>query len=281
MDRQSEIEGVIFKIKRFSLHDGPGIRTSIFLKGCPLNCIWCHSPEGISKELSVWYNINICIKCGLCVEACPEKALSLMTGEDPYITINREFCKMSGKCVKICPANATQFTGHVVNVPEILKEIEKDVTYYRASGGGITLTGGEPLFQPEFSAEILKECRKRDINTTIETSLFCEKDVLELVSDIVDLFIVDIKIFNTDQHNFYTGKHNKIIKDNFKYIAAMGKKIIVRIPIVENITDKKENLKAISDFVRKTRNDITIEEIKFNPLTTNNYMKLGIPYLLK
>jgi len=281
MGRQSEIEGVIFKIKRFSLHDGPGIRTSIFLKGCPLNCIWCHSPEGISNEISIWYNINICIKCGLCVESCPEKALSLITEELSYIAINRDSCKVSGECVNVCPSNALQFTGYKTSVPEVLEEIEKDYTYYKASGGGITLTGGEPLYQPEFSAAILRECVKRDIHTTIETSLFCERDVLEHISDNVDLFIVDLKIFNTHQHNFYTGKYNKIIKENFKYIAEIGKRIIVRIPLVENISAKEENLKAIIEFVKKTRNDITIEKIEFNPLAGNNYKKLGIPYLLK
>ncbi len=281
MGRQSEIEGLIFKIKRFSLHDGPGIRTSIFLKGCPLNCIWCHSPEGISNEISIWYNINICIKCGLCVESCPEKALSVITEELSYIAINRESCKVSGECVNVCPSNALQFTGYKTNVPDVLEEIEKDYTYYKASGGGITLTGGEPLYQPEFSAAILRECVKRDIHTTIETSLFCERDVLEHISDNVDLFIVDLKIFNTHQHNFYTGKDNKRIKENFKYIAEIGKSIIVRIPLVENISAKEENLKAIIEFVKKTRNDITIEKIEFNPLAENNYKKLGIPYLLK
>jgi len=281
MGRQSEIEGVIFKIKRFSLHDGPGIRTSIFLKGCPLSCIWCHSPEGISNEISIWYNINICIKCGLCVESCPEKALSLITEELSYIAINRESCKVSGECVNVCPSNALQFTGYKTNVPEVLEEIEKDYTYYKASGGGITLTGGEPLYQPEFSAAILSECAKRDIHTTIETSLFCERDVLEHISDNVDLFIVDLKIFNTHQHNFYTGKDNKIIKENFKFIAEIGKSIIVRIPLVENISAKEENLKAIFEFVKETRNDITIEKIEFNQLAENNYKKLGIPYLLK
>lgn len=281
MGRQSEIDGVVFKIKRFSLHDGPGIRTSIFLKGCPLNCIWCHSPEGISNEISIWYNINVCIKCGICVEACPEKALSLDTRELPYISINRESCKLSGECVNVCPSNALQFTGYKINVPDLLKEIEKDHTYLKISGGGITLTGGEPLYQPEFSGALLKECVKRGIHTTIETSLLCDKDVVEQISGNVDLFIVDLKIFDTDQHNFYTGKHNEIIKENFRYIAAAGKNIIVRIPLVENISAKEENLNAIFEFVKETRSDIIIEKIAFNPLAGNNYKKLGIPYFLE
>ncbi len=281
MGNQYDIEGVIFKIKRFSLHDGPGIRTSVFLKGCPLNCIWCHSPEGISNEITIWYNINTCIKCGLCVDACPENALSLIAEELSYISINREYCKLSGQCVDICPSNAMQFTGYKISVPEMLVEIEKDITYYKASGGGITLSGGEPLYQPEFSAALLKECMKRDIHTAIETSLFCEKDVVEHISDYVDLFIVDLKIFNSDQHNIYTGKHNMIIIENFKYIASIGKNIIVRIPLVNDISDHEENITAISDFVNDTRKDITIEKIKFNPLAGNNYRKLDMPFFLK
>lgn len=280
MGSQIDIEGVIFKIKRFSLHDGPGIRTSVFLKGCPLNCIWCHSPEGISNEITIWYNVNTCIKCGRCVQACPENALSMVTEELSYISINRNSCNLSGQCVDICPSNAIQYTGYNLKVSEIIMEIEKDITYYKQSGGGITLSGGEPLYQPDFSASILSECMKRGIHTTIETSLFCEKNVIEHISDKVDLFIVDLKIFNTNQHNSYTGSHNKLIKENFKYIASKGKNIIVRIPLVKDITDYEENITAISDFVNETRKDITIEKIKFNPLAGNNYRKLGLPFFL-
>lgn len=276
-----EKEGIIFKIKRFSLHDGPGIRTSVFLKGCPLNCIWCHSPEGISQDISIWYNVNLCIACGQCVSACPERALALITSEKPYIQIDKGLCKVAGECVKICPSNALQYTGYRCSVSGIINEIEKDLIFYTASGGGVTLTGGEPLSQPEFSKGILEACRERQIHTAIETSLLCEKVSLDLILPLVDLFIVDMKLFEADMHEYYTGKVNETIKGNFHYIARQKKKILVRIPLIENITDTEENIKAISDFVRTARQDIQIEKIASNPLAENNYKKLGIPFLLK
>jgi len=276
-----EKEGVIFKIKRFSLHDGPGIRTSVFLKGCPLNCIWCHSPEGISQEISIWYNRNLCISCGQCVQTCPERALRLIKSDRSYIRIDRELCKVSGECVKICPSNALQFTGYKSSVSGIIGEVEKDMTFYLSSGGGVTLTGGEPLFQPEFSKGILEACRKREIHTAIETSLFCERYAIDIISPLVDLFIVDLKLYEPDRHKYYTGKINEMIKENFRHIASQKKDILVRIPLINNITDTKENIAAITDFVSETRKDIQIEELVYNPLTENNYKKLEIPFLLK
>jgi pyruvate formate lyase activating enzyme len=281
MAQQSEKGGLIFKVKRFSIHDGPGIRTSVFLKGCPLNCIWCHSPEGKSYDISIWYNQNLCIGCGKCVKGCPTKALELTGNADPHIKINRRLCNISGKCVNICPTSALQFTGSETTVSEIINEIEIDQLYYESSGGGVTLTGGEPLFQPDFSAEILSECRKRKIHTAIETSLFTNKESINIILDKTDLFIVDIKIYDPVQHKRYTGQPNEIIKENFRYIAAKGKAIQVRIPLIENITNTEDNLKAIAGFVRETRNDIQIEKISYNPLACNNYKKLGIPFLLE
>jgi len=281
MEKLHETEGVIVKIKRFSVHDGPGIRTSVFLKGCPLNCIWCHSPEGISPEISIWYNRNICISCGQCVSACPNKALELINKADHYIKIDRELCDVSGDCVTACPTNAMQFTGSRTTVEEIINEVVKDKLFYEASGGGVTLSGGEPLYQPEFAAKILEACKNRSIHTAIETCLFCEKDAINMVKDFVDLFIVDMKLFDPGQHKYYTGKSNECIRENFLFLAALGKNILVRIPMIENITDADDNIKSITYFVLETNNKIQIEKISFNPITENNYLKLGIPFLLK
>jgi pyruvate formate lyase activating enzyme len=273
--------GTIFKIKRFSVHDGPGIRTSIFLKGCPLCCIWCHSPEGLDQKISIWHNKNICIACEECVKACPENALELRKSGTPEIIINCSKCNVSGNCVSVCPTNAIQFTGYEIPVSQIISEIEKDTIYYEKSGGGVTLTGGEPLYQPEFSAEILKECKKSKIHTAIETSLYCEREILEMISHLPDLFIVDLKIFDADNHKRFTGKSNEIIKDNFSFLAGRGKNIIVRIPLVENITNTENNLKTITDFVKEADENIPIDKISFNPLAENNYKKMGINFLLK
>jgi pyruvate formate lyase activating enzyme len=280
MAETKEIEGVIFKIKRFSVHDGPGIRTTVFLKGCPLNCIWCHSPEGIDRKITIWHNPNICIGCGKCTVSCPENALTLIKDKKAFIEIDRIRCNVTGNCVEACPAGAIQFTGTVSFVSEIVSEIEKDKIYYDSSGGGVTLSGGEPLYQADFSAAILKACKINNINTAIETSLFCEPDVLEYIEDYVDLFIIDLKIFDTTDHKKYTGKTNNKVLDNFLHLAGKGKNILVRIPMVGNITDTKKNLQEITRFVKSVRDDIEIERVSFNLLTENNYKKLGIPFPL-
>ncbi len=277
--------GTIFKIKRFSVHDGPGIRTSVFLKGCPLSCIWCHSPEGIGSEISIWHDQNLCIACGECVKNCPQKALKLVTQPQPQsrpcIRINRKLCSLNGNCVKVCPTGAIQFTGSKIRVSDIINEIEKDLLYYRMSGGGVTLTGGEPLFQPDFSAGILEACRKMKIHTAIETCLFSDKKTIAHISEYVDLFLVDMKIFDNAEHINYTGKSNNIIKYNFENIAKSGKQVVVRIPMIEGITDSEENVNAIQKYVKKTNSRIHIEHITYNHLAANNYNRLGIPFLHK
>jgi pyruvate formate lyase activating enzyme len=273
--------GIIFKIRRFSLHDGPGIRTCIFMKGCPLKCSWCHSPEGISSDIGIWHHPDACIGCGLCTSVCRQKALMLFKSTENIIKINRDLCNLAGDCVTACPANSIRFTGKMVSISEITEEIEKDLAYYQSSGGGVTLTGGEPLFQPFFSAGILKNCRELGVHTAIETCLLAERKKLDLVAEHVDLFITDLKIDDPETHKNYTGRSNETIKDNFRYLAASGKKIIVRIPIIKEITDTEENISAIIKFVKEINKEIPIEYINYNPLTRNNYDKLGLPFTLR
>lgn len=278
---KSDTTGTIFKIKRFSVHDGPGIRSVIFLKGCPLNCIWCHSPEGISSDISIWSDISLCIACGKCVQVCPNNALELVQNAESHIKIDRNICNISGDCIRICPTGALQFTGSVALVSDIINEIEKDTLYYQVSGGGVTLTGGEPLYQADFTKEILKECRKRNIHTAVETCLFCERETIAGISDFVNLFIVDMKIFDRAQHIRYTGKSNDIIRENIRYLAGSGKNILVRIPMITGITDTEENKNECKKFVHDIDSRIPVEYIDFNPLAENNYKRLGIPFLIK
>jgi len=281
MENLTETSGIIFKIKRFSVHDGPGIRTSIFMKGCPLNCIWCHSPEEIDSEISIWYDKSLCIRCSECVKSCPNDALKLIADPDPFINIDRNKCSLAGECVKVCPTGAIQFTGSKVSVAEIMDEVEKDMLYYQISGGGITLTGGEPLYQPEFSLSVLELCHKKNIHTAIETCLFCDREIIEKIKNYVDLFIVDMKIYNLDQHIRFTGKSNDIIKDNIQFLTRSGKEILIRVPMVDKITDNEENKTEIKNFINRIDSSIPIEYISYNPLAGNNYKRLNIPFLLK
>jgi pyruvate formate lyase activating enzyme len=276
----SEITGTVFKIKRFSIHDGPGIRTTVFLKGCPLNCVWCHSPEGMGNDISIWYNRNVCIGCGRCVEVCPEDALLLVQNQEKYISIDRKLCKTTGDCVTVCPTNALQFTGWITTPSEIVSEVEKDIAYYESSGGGVTLTGGEPLWQPDFIFEILSACREKKIHTAIETSLFCSAEVIRRISEKVDLFIADLKIIDSFKHRQYTGESNVVIMENLSYLARAGKSILVRVPLIENITGTEENKEAILSFVKSLNKNIPVEFISYNPLAANNYRRLGIPFPL-
>jgi pyruvate formate lyase activating enzyme len=280
MEKTAELTGTIFKIKRFSVHDGPGIRTSVFMKGCPLGCVWCHSPEGISNDISVWYDSSICIACGECVKVCKVGALELQNEPDPHLNIDRKLCTNNGDCINVCPTGALQHTGYIATVSEIVDEIQKDKVYYETSGGGVTLTGGEPLYQPDFSLSILQECKNRmNVHSVIETSLFCERETLKRFLFLVDLFLVDMKIFDEKQHIRYTGKSIEIIKDNIRYLVSEGKNIVIRIPIIPNITDSEENLTSIEKFIHDLDPLIPIEKLSYNPLAGNNYDRLGLKYI--
>ena len=274
-------KGKIFKIKRFSVHDGPGIRTSVFLKGCPLNCVWCHSPEGIDPNISIWFNQSDCISCSRCVVTCPEEALRINGKSGQNILIDRLKCKVSGDCVKVCPTNAMQFTGWVTSPEVVFVEIVKDMAFYNSSGGGVTLTGGEPLFQPDFAFEILNLCKAKNIHTAIETSLFASMETIKRIASVTDLIYADLKIIDPVAHQLFTGQTNEIIKENFAFLVNSGKSIIVRVPLVTEVTDTTENRMAIVEFVDSFNKEIQIEFIEFNPLAVNNYNRLGIPFPLK
>lgn len=272
------MQGNIFKIKRFSLHDGPGIRTSVFLKGCPMRCAWCHSPEGLRLENELWHAKSLCIGCGRCVTACSFKALELQSGAGYQIHINRNACKLNGDCVKVCPSGAMQFTARQVTSDEIVAEIVKDRIFYDASGGGMTITGGEPFFQPEFTRELLMKCRTENISTAIETCMFAKWEIVEELSEYIDLFIIDLKILDRSKHLEFTGQDNEILLENFRKLAAAGKNINVRVPMVKEITDTPENTESIRRFISSINWKIPIEFIRYNALAKNNYERLGLTF---
>ena len=219
----------IIDIKRFAVHDGDGIRTTVFLKGCPLKCVWCHNPESISFDVQLAYYENKCISCGECVNVCPTKAHFI---ENDIHKFNREKCVGCGKCESVCLGEALKIYGNEMTVDELLPTLLEDKDFYENSGGGVTLSGGECLMHPDFCAELLKELKNNGIHTAVDTCGFIKKDSLDKVMPYTDIFLYDVKAYDEDVHIKCTGQSNKLIIDNLKYIDSKNKKIEIRIPYV-------------------------------------------------
>ncbi len=237
--------GLVFNIMRFSLHDGPGIRTTVFLKGCPLRCSWCHNPESQSREPEIFYFGERCIHCGECVLACPHNALEL----DPLLLDHPEQCLRCGECVSACPGAARQLAGRWMTVAEVLTELLKDEVFYDESGGGVTISGGEPLLQANFVEELLAACKARRLQTVLDTCGFANSEVLRRVSKHVDLFFFDLKVMDSEKHLHLTGVKNDLILKNLKMLAESGSAITVRVPILPGVNDDSENLDALSRYL--------------------------------
>lgn len=270
------LKGMIFDIKRFEVHDGPGIRTTVFLKGCPLKCWWCHNPEGISPEKEVMYFEYKCIYCRTCEKLCPRNAIKIV---DSQHTIIREKCNGCGKCAETCPSGALKTVGIEITVEGLLREIEKDVKLYDVSNGGVTFSGGEPLYQPEFLLEILKKCKEVDINTALDTSGYAPKEVFKKVIPYVNIFLYDIKIMKEDYSYKYIGATSKPILENLRILIEMnrGRDVILRFPVIPNITDTKENIEEIIKLMKTLKG---VEEIDLLPFhdVREKYIRLGKEY---
>lgn len=240
--------GLVANIQRYSLNDGPGIRTTVFLKGCPLRCRWCHNVEMISPYNEVWYYFALCTCCGKCIEACPESALR---GYKSARVIDRNICKGEAclRCVEVCPTHAMATVARRLPVREVLNEVRKDEIFYRHGGGGVTLSGGEPLEQPHFIMELLKECQRHSIHTTLDTCGYSNWSVLSEVAKHVDLVLFDIKHMNSAKHEWGTGVSNVLILENAAKLAKMAT-IRIRIPVVPGFNESEEELTEIAKFMK-------------------------------
>jgi pyruvate formate lyase activating enzyme len=234
--------GIITNIQKFCLHDGPGIRTTVFLKGCPLNCKWCHNPEMISGNPELYKTESRCIGCGACIEVCPENINS--------ITDDRNHtCTACGTCVNQCPTGARQIMGKSVSVADLLKTIIRERILYDESGGGVTFSGGEPLQQPEFLLRLLQACRNQGLHTAVDTCGYAHFKTIKEIAAYSDLFLYDIKLMDTEKHRQWTGVSNKIILENLQKLNRIHNNIWIRIPIIPGINDTIQELSAIAQFL--------------------------------
>jgi len=265
-------EGMIFDIKRYAIHDGPGIRTTLFLKGCPLGCPWCQNPEGKSPEPELIWRGRHCLGCEDCLKACPQGALSLAGNG---LAIDRTLCNVCGDCVSLCPSGALEMIGRRITVEEAMAEIEKDRVFYEESGGGATFSGGEPFLQPGFLADILRACRRSGIATAVDTSGYVRKDVLTGMVDEIDLLLWDLKIMDDMKHRRLTGVSNSMILENLKAVAGVNKPTIVRFSLVPGINDDEANVKALGEFVSSTGGLSRVDILPYHKAGLGKAERLG------
>ena len=240
-------QGMLFDIKHYAIHDGPGIRTTLFFKGCPLNCFWCHNPEGISPERELMLKPNRCLKeCDLCLSRCPEHALSKPQGS---IEVDGGLCRRHGTCADACPTGALEMVGRTMSVDEVMREVRKDRVFYERSGGGVTFSGGEPLQQPEFLDAVLSACRHEGLRAAVDTSGQAPFETLEAIRDRVDLFLYDLKVMDPDKHREATGTGNELILENLRRLAGTDSRIRIRVPLVAGVNDDDEHTEQAGEFL--------------------------------
>ena len=268
--------GIVTDVKRFAVHDGPGIRTTFFLKGCFLRCRWCHNPEGLSSGPQLAYYAHKCRNCGGCAGVCPAGAHTFEGGVHRF---DREKCRHCGSCELWCPTAALKLYGRSMTVEEALKTAREDASFYAESGGGVTLSGGEPLFQPRFARDLLEALKDSGIHTALDTSCFAEREVLDGVVQFTDMFLVDFKHPSPEEHKRLTGRSNDLIRANLRHLSDIGARIEIRIPLVPGCNDAPETLTEAGKFL----GELNIEAVRllaYHPQAATKYAALEMPYQL-
>ncbi len=279
----TEVTGSIFNVQGYSIHDGPGIRTTVFMKKCPLRCLWCSNPESINARPEVMFFRELCVKKDYrCLHACPGGAITLSTDEE--LMIDRKICVNCTEysCVKACFHEAIKVSGKYVTVDDVWKEIKRDIPYYLRSGGGVTLSGGEPTSQPEFALELLKRCKENGLHTALDTCGYVDWQTMKRILDYVDLVLYDIKHMDPAKHKMYTGVSNELIHKNAELMASLYDNVsmMIRFPIIKGYNDSEENVTDTARFVAKIGLD-KIELLPYHKFGIGKYEKLGRQYELE
>jgi pyruvate formate lyase activating enzyme len=269
--------GILFDIRRYSIHDGPGIRTTVFLKGCALSCLWCHNPESQGSGPDLILRDNRCIRCGACVEACEHGAIAWTDGRP---VTDRAKCRGSGRCTAVCYADARSLAGRSMSVEEVLAVVERDRPFYEESGGGLTVSGGEPLLQPFFTAALLKAAKARGIHTALDTCGHASWRSLDRLRRDVDLFLYDVKLMDEARHKLFTGAPNRRILENLRALAAAGHRIVLRVPLVPGINDDEENLDALRRFAASLPGLAGLDLLPYHRIGVDKYARVGRTYPL-
>lgn len=268
--------GRVFNIERYAVHDGPGIRTLVFLKGCPLRCLWCCNPESQRPEAELLLFPENCIGCGACVESCPNGALS--AGAAGIVT-DAGKCTLCGACTRSCYSNARTLCGGSMTVDAVMDEVRKDLPFYRQSGGGVTISGGEPFFQFEFAGALLRKCRELAIHTAAETCGYVPEERFKEMMPLVDTYLFDLKHMDPEVHTRLTGVGNERIHRNFDALLEAGKRVVPRMPLIPTLNDTEESLYAVCAFLKK-RSLGTLNLLPYHELGVNKYTRVGKEYTL-
>jgi glycyl-radical enzyme activating protein len=269
--------GIVFDIQKFSIHDGPGIRTTVFLKGCPLNCLWCHNPESKQGKPEISFISDKCILCGYCVAVCPNRCHTIDGKKHVY---NRRLCQRCGKCSSECYSKALEVIGKEMTVDEVISEVLKDVPFYETSNGGMTVSGGEPMAQFQFTKSLLEEAKKNKLHTCLETSGFAPMEKYRKIMKFVDIFLYDFKESHLGNHLKCTGVPQDSIMKNLIELDSLGVKTVLRCPIIPEMNDRKSHFREIANLANRLSNIIEINILAYHPLGKSKSARIGADYLL-
>ncbi len=273
------MKGLVYDLQRFAIHDGPGIRTLVYMKGCSLKCLWCSSPQTQRPKPEILHNEINCKKCGKCIEICPIRVIS-MSDEDE-IVINRDLCNNCGDCVETCLNQALKIVGDHVTVEELFKDINKDAPFYRRSDGGVTIGGGEPTMQSDFVEAFLKRCKQNYLHTVMETCGYVKWEKLETLVKYLDLVYMDVKHMDPAAHKELTGASNELILENIKKVSKL-RPLIVRIPVIPGLNDSEKNIRKTAEFALSLGNNLKrIDLLPYHKFGSMTYTRIGMAYKIE